>query len=673
MAAPVVRNNAVELVGAGAVSDPLIAVESNRAAIINRLVAHHADALAANGVSADAFRDALSSLRADQLLAASLVSTVEEVTAIVTQNAPNGTSLQRFVAMTPMVATSMGELPPAEAYLVRDGDALSVVKATEVQLGSMQFVGYFAPATASVVMSASQRDVVAKDGSGSGAQSWIGYTAGSNIATATGSAVAAGRFNAATNTNASVFAGQSNSANGVSSLVIGGFDNHATAIDTLVGAGAGNRATAPRAVVMGGGYNLASGPWSFVGGGGRQAGTGNAGTSAQDNVAGAQWTVVAGGVGNRATDDGAAVVGGGFNVASGMGSFIGGGSICCETGQTTAYPNHASGRGSAITGGYENTTSGPATFVGGGYLNTASGSYASAVLGGYSNTASGQYASVLGGDLNLASGDVSVALGESAATQSAGGTVHHHTFVYSDGSSGTFRSRNSKEFDVLATGGMRFATGATVSGGGDAVPDRYVDILPASGTGIMSFEGSNNVKIVLDDTDSQKNIGVQPNVVYYRTNGTTAWYLNGTGSGTELDPGTGGQVLATLTNIATTTTVTGTFRAQAFTATSDRNQKTGFETLNAKAILAKVAQLPVMLWSYKNESGRGIRHIGPVAQDFSRLFNVGYDDKSITTVDADGVALAAIQGLKQELDDKNAKIERLERELDAIKAKLGLQ
>jgi hypothetical protein len=672
MAAPVLRNNAVELVGAGAVSDPLIAVESNRTAIINRLVAQHADTLAANGVSPDAFRDALSSLRADQLLAASLVSTVEEITAIVTQNPPNGTSLQRFVAMTPMVATSMSELPSAEAYLVRDGDLLSVVKATEVQLGSMQFVGYFAPATTSVVMSASQRDVVAKDGSGSGAQSWIGYTAGSNIATATGSAVAAGRFNAATNTNASVFAGQSNSANGVSSLVIGGFDNHATAIDTLVGAGAGNRATAPRAVVMGGGYNLASGPWSFVGGGGRQTGTGNAGTSAQDNVAGAQWTVVVGGVGNRATDDGAAVVGGGFNVASGMGSFIGGGSICCSTGSTGAYPNIASGRGSAITGGYQNTAGGPATFVGGGYLNTASGPYASSVLGGEGNTASGDHATVLGGYYNLASGDYSVALGTYAMTQTSGGTRHSGTFVYSDGSSGNFRSRNNNEFDVLATGGMRFATGATTSAG-EASVNKYVDILPASGAGIMSFPDDNTIKIVLDSGDPAKNIGVQPNLVYYRTNGTVAWYLNGNESATSLDPGTGGSVLATLTNSATTTTVTGTFRAQAFTATSDRNQKTGFETLNAKAILEKVAQLPVMLWSYKNESGQGIRHIGPVAQDFSRLFNVGYDDKSITTVDADGVALAAIQGLKQELDDRNAKIERLERELDAIKAKLGLQ
>ena len=89
-------------------------------------------------------------------------------------------------------------------------------------------------------------------------------------------------------------------------------------------------------------------------------------------------------------------------------------------------------------------------------------------------------------------------------------------------------------------------------------------------------------------------------------------------------------------------------------------------------ILLFVASMPITMWSYKNEAGTGVRHIGPVAQDFLRLFNVGYDDKSIATVDADGVAFAAIQGLKQDGDEKNARINKLERELNLIKAKLGM-
>jgi hypothetical protein len=53
-----------------------------------------------------------------------------------------------------------------------------------------------------------------------------------------------------------------------------------------------------------------------------------------------------------------------------------------------------------------------------------------------------------------------------------------------------------------------------------------------------------------------------------------------------------------------------------------------------------------------------------MAQDFKAAFGLGVDDKTIATVDADGVALAAIQGL-------NAKVERgtrnTEQEIEALK------
>ena len=42
-----------------------------------------------------------------------------------------------------------------------------------------------------------------------------------------------------------------------------------------------------------------------------------------------------------------------------------------------------------------------------------------------------------------------------------------------------------------------------------------------------------------------------------------------------------------------------------------------------------------------------MRHLGPTAQDFFRLFGgLGEDERHISTVDADGVALAAAQGLQ---------------------------
>ena len=56
-----------------------------------------------------------------------------------------------------------------------------------------------------------------------------------------------------------------------------------------------------------------------------------------------------------------------------------------------------------------------------------------------------------------------------------------------------------------------------------------------------------------------------------------------------------------------------------------------------------------------------------MAQDFSAAFKVGADDKHIATVDADGVALAAIQGLNRVVQDKEARIQALERTVAELK------
>jgi transposase len=60
-----------------------------------------------------------------------------------------------------------------------------------------------------------------------------------------------------------------------------------------------------------------------------------------------------------------------------------------------------------------------------------------------------------------------------------------------------------------------------------------------------------------------------------------------------------------------------------------------------------------------------------MAQDFHAAFNLGDDDKYIATVDADGVALAAIQGLNQKLEEtvrqQADRLERLETELAELK------
>ena len=51
--------------------------------------------------------------------------------------------------------------------------------------------------------------------------------------------------------------------------------------------------------------------------------------------------------------------------------------------------------------------------------------------------------------------------------------------------------------------------------------------------------------------------------------------------------------------------------------------------------------------------------MGPMAQDFHAAFGLGVSDKLIDTIDPDGVALAAIQGLHALVQEKDAEIAEL--------------
>lgn len=106
---------------------------------------------------------------------------------------------------------------------------------------------------------------------------------------------------------------------------------------------------------------------------------------------------------------------------------------------------------------------------------------------------------------------------------------------------------------------------------------------------------------------------------------------------------------------------------------SDRNRKENFTPVDPKAILDQVATLPITRWNYKDEASTA--HIGPVAQDFKATFGLGSEDTSIANVDAHGVALAAIQGLNQKLEEitkaKDARIAALEEQNAALSARLS--
>ena len=79
--------------------------------------------------------------------------------------------------------------------------------------------------------------------------------------------------------------------------------------------------------------------------------------------------------------------------------------------------------------------------------------------------------------------------------------------------------------------------------------------------------------------------------------------------------------------------------------------------------------IPITTWRFKSEDDE-VKHIGPVAQDFMASFGYGSSDKHITSTDADGVALAAIQGLNlkltQELDAKQTEIDSLREQFASL-------
>jgi len=96
---------------------------------------------------------------------------------------------------------------------------------------------------------------------------------------------------------------------------------------------------------------------------------------------------------------------------------------------------------------------------------------------------------------------------------------------------------------------------------------------------------------------------------------------------------------------------------------SDRHAKANVRKVDGREILERLRNLPIATWNY-NAQDESIRHIGPMAQDFHAAFGVGEKKTMITTVDADGVAFAAIQGLYDIVKEK-------EREIDALKARLA--
>ncbi len=318
-----------------------------------------------------------------------------------------------------------------------------------------------------------------------------------------------------------------------------------------------------------------------------------------------------------------------------MGAVIGGGGY-------SGSPNRVGNLFATVVGGARNTASGQFSTAMGydavasgdlsiamGVSTTASGTNSIAM--GYFTSAYGAYSTAMGYG-STAAADYSTAMGNNSKAYSTG------SFVWADAQAADFASTGNNEFCVRASGGVQL-----------------------SGDTRMFFGSTLGQKINLYSTTF--GMGIQQGVFYSRigTGGGFGWYAGGVHNDNAFNAGSGGAVLMTLTSGGLV--VNGTF-----VSASDRNLKQDFSEVNSRAVLEKVARLPIQTWAYKNDPGT--KHLGPMAQDFYAAFGVGPDDKHITTVDESGVALAAIQGLnqkvEQQLEQKQTEITELKRRLDAL-------
>lgn len=94
-----------------------------------------------------------------------------------------------------------------------------------------------------------------------------------------------------------------------------------------------------------------------------------------------------------------------------------------------------------------------------------------------------------------------------------------------------------------------------------------------------------------------------------------------------------------------------------------RYDRTDPDGLDPQAVLDRLRDLEVHVWRDAADGRREGTHVGPAAEDFHDAFGVGVDPDHVAAGDPDGVAMAALQGLADRLDEREAKIEHQERRI----------
>lgn len=309
-----------------------------------------------------------------------------------------------------------------------------------------------------------------------------------------------------------------------------------------------------------------------------------------------------------------------FVSSAAVGGTIGGGGGNDSPAGGFASANKVTGDFGTVGGGLANIAYYQGTVSGGGE-NTAGGLYAT-VTGGYLNSASGNYSAINGGDQNNATGlNATVGGGHNNTAGGADATVgggYHNT-------AGGDYATIGGGWQNIANGDYSFAGGyyAHANHNGSFVWSDSVSASPFSSTMANQFRvRATGGAAFVTAIDVNGNVTAGVHVL----NGDTAW-----------------------------------------SSISDKNAKKNFQAIDGEAVLEKLAAIPVERWNYKWEADTDTPHMGPMAQDFKAAFYPGRDDKSISTLEFDGVELAAIQGLNQKLKEKDAEIRQLRQSVLELK------
>ncbi|HTY86999.1 MAG TPA: tail fiber domain-containing protein [Candidatus Acidoferrum sp.] len=475
-------------------------------------------------------------------------------------------------------------------------------------------------------------------------------------------AVSGGFHNTVSADKSGIGSGYGNTVSGYASWIGGGQENDAANDFCVIGGGVWNTNLPLYGTISGGQYNIIEEFADFgtiAGGGGNQIIWGaesSAIVGGYENVIGSNSAYCAVGGGNRNKIDAYtpnSIIGGGWLNhidEDSYSSIIGGGqsnSIDRDAPFNTIAGGdeneiRAASTGSVIAGGSGNRVEAYAGTIagGGGNMVLANSTYGT-IGGGYGNVVDSNsvYATIPGGDGNSAT-NYAFAAGRLAKAE------HSGAFVWADSQDTPFTSTRDDEFCIRAQGGVQLSPGTDFHWSSDsALLDNQggaIELGDSNGSrntpfidfhfGIASPQDF-NVRII---NDADEELSIQ------RASSTTPMAIFNAGG----------------------LTVNGTF-----VNSSDRNQKENFQPVNISEVLARVAALPLSKWNYKAD--KKSTHLGPMAQDFYAAFQVGPDDKHIATVDADGVALAAIQGLNQKLETMRAENAGLKARLDRLEKLLG--